>query len=163
MDEIKDNVKQLRKTQASIAFRGLQHAITEHVENINKRLHARLAVRQTETSFEVHQQEKADTLLRISLTGESNIHYTQLVKRHNEMQSGVIYARVSQGGAPTILFSDFPRPNVEVSYREASQLRPAVQSPRLDHVSPPALSGSLVSLCRFIVSPRLACDTLCLR
>lgn len=104
MDEIKDNVKQLRKTQASIAFRGLQHAITEHVENINKRLHARLAVRQTETSFEVHQQEKADTLLRISLTEESNIHYTQLVKRHNEMQSGVIYVRVSRVELPRSCF-----------------------------------------------------------
>lgn len=121
MDEIKDNAKQLHKTQASVAFRSLQHAITEHVEDINKRLHARLAVRQTETTFEVHEQEKVDVLLRVGLTAENHIHYTQLVKRHHEMQSGVIYVRASQGGAPTILFSDFPRPNVEVSYREASQ------------------------------------------
>ena len=121
MGEIKDNARQLRKTQASVAFRSLQHAITEHVQDINQRLQARLTVQQSETAFEVHEQEKVDALVRISLTMESNIHYTQLVKRYNEMQSGVIYVRVSHDGAPTILFSDFPRPNVEVSYREASQ------------------------------------------
>jgi len=36
------------------------------------------------------------------------------------MQSGVIYVRASQDGIPTILFSNFPSPNVEVSYQEAS-------------------------------------------
>lgn len=121
MDEIRVNPRQLRKTQAPVAFRSLQDAVTEHVEDMNRRLHARLAVRQTETAFEVHELEKVDVLLRVSLTSENNIHYTQLVKRHHEMQSGVIYVRASQGGAPTILFPDFPRPNVEVSYREASQ------------------------------------------
>jgi len=33
----------------------------------------------------------------------------------------VIYVRASQDGTPTILFSDFPRPNVQVSYQEASK------------------------------------------
>ena len=121
MAESKDNLKQLRKSQAPVAFRSLQYAITEHVEDINERLQARLAVRQTETAFEVLELEKVDVLLRVSLTRENNIHYTQLVKRHDEMQSGVIYVRASLDGVPTILFSDFPRPNVEVSYREASQ------------------------------------------
>ena len=121
MDEIKDNRKQLRKTQAPAALRRLQHAITEHVEDINKRLHAGLAIRQMETAFEVHELEKVDAVLRVSLTRENNIHYTQLVKRRHEMQSGVIYVRASQDGVPTILFSDFPRPNVEISYQEASQ------------------------------------------
>lgn len=121
MDEIKDNLKQLRKTQAPAAFRSLQHAIQEHVEDMNARLHAGLALRQTHTSFEVHELEKVEALLRVSLTAENNIHYSQRVKRHNEMQSGVIYVRACQDGAPTILFPDFPRPNVEVSYREASQ------------------------------------------
>lgn len=116
-----DEIKQLRKTQAPAALRSLQHAITEHVEDMNKRLHAGLAVRQTQTAFEVHELEKVDALLRVGLTREDNIHYTQFVKRHNEMQSGVIYVRASQDGVPTILFSDFPRPNVAVSYREASQ------------------------------------------
>ena len=121
MDEIKQNPRQLRKTQAPAAFRSLQQAITEHIEDINRRLHAGLAVRQTQIAFEVHELEKVDVLLRVSLTKEDNIHYTQFVKRHHEMQSGVIYVRASQMGVPTILFSDFPRPNVEVSYREASQ------------------------------------------
>lgn len=121
MDEIKDNLKQLRKTQAPAAFRSLQHAITEHVEDMNRRLRAGLAVRETQTAFEVHELERVDAVLRVSLTGENNIHYAQLVKRHNEMQSGVIYVRASQDGAPTILFSDFPRPNVQVSYQEASK------------------------------------------
>ena len=120
MDEIRDN-NQLRKTQAPVAFRSLQAALTEHVEDMNRRLQAGLAVRQTPAVFEVHTLDKVDALLRISLTGENNIHYTQLVKRQNEMQSGVIYVRVSQDGAPTILFSDFPRPNVQVSYQDASK------------------------------------------
>lgn len=121
MDTTKDNLNQLRKTQAPIAFRSLQNAITEDIGDMNKRLHAGLAIRQMETAFEVHSLEKTDALLRVALTGENNIHYTRLVKRHNEMQSGVIYVRATQNGVPTILFSDFPRPNVEVSFREASQ------------------------------------------
>jgi hypothetical protein len=127
MDEIKGNPKQLRKTQAPVALRSLQHAITAHVEDMNTRMQAKLAVRQTETAFEVHELEKVDALLRVSLTRENNIHYTQLVKRRHEMQSGVIYVRASQDGVPTLLFSDFPRPNLEVTYQEASQrlLRPS--------------------------------------
>ncbi|MBZ5521257.1 MAG: hypothetical protein LAP21_03265 [Acidobacteriia bacterium] len=121
MDEIKDRVSQLRKTQAPLAFHNLQDAVTEHVEDLNRRLSAGLAVRETPTTFEVHELEKVDALLRVSLTGENNIHYSQLVKRHNEMQSGVIYVRASQDGAPVILFSDFPRSNVQVSYQEASK------------------------------------------
>jgi hypothetical protein len=121
MDNTRDNVNQLRKTQAPIALRSLQDAITEHIGDMNRRLGAGLAVRQTQTAFEVHGLEKVDALLRVSLTGENNIHYTQLVKRHNEMQSGMIYVRASQDGTPTILFSDFPRPNEQVSYREASK------------------------------------------
>jgi hypothetical protein len=121
MDEIKDNGKPLRKNQAPIAFRSLQSAVTEHVEDMNKRLDAGLAIRQTQTTFEVHEMAKVDALLRVSLTGENNIHYTQLIKRNNEMQSGVIYVRACQDGTPTILFPDFPRPNVQVSYQEASK------------------------------------------
>src|SRR5437660_2352249 len=121
MDETKDKVSQLRKTQAPVAFHSLQEAVTEHVEDLNRRLSAGLAVRQTPTMFEVHELAKVDALLRVSLTGENNIHYSQLVKRHNEMQSGVIYVRASQDGTPIILFSDFPRSNVQVSYQEASK------------------------------------------
>ena len=121
MDDTKENVTQLRKTQAPIALRSLQTAITEYVEDMNTRLQAGLAVRQMPTSFEVHELEKVDTLLSLSLTGENNIYYTQLVKRRNEMESGTIYVRASLNGVPTILFSDFPRTNVEVSYQEASK------------------------------------------
>ena len=121
MHEITYNVNQLRKTQAPVAFRSLQNAVTEHVEDMNRRLDARLAIRQTPTAFEVHELEKVDALLHVSLTGENNIHYTQLVKRHNEMQSGTIYVRACNDGNPAILFTDFPRPNVQVSYQEASK------------------------------------------
>jgi hypothetical protein len=121
MDEIKASVSQLRKTQAPVALSSLQAALTEHVEDMNQRLQAGLAVRQTQTAFEVLGLGRTNALLRVSLTGENNIHYAQFVKRQNEMQSGVIYIRVSPDGTPAILFSDFPRPNVQVSYQEASK------------------------------------------
>ena len=121
MDEIKENVGHLRKTQGPVALNSLQAALTEHVEDMNRRLQAGLAVRQTQTAFEVLGLERTNALLRISLTKENNIHYTQFVKRQNEMQSGVIYVRVSQDRIPAILFSDFPRANVQVSYQEASK------------------------------------------
>src|SRR5579871_51675 len=121
MDETRENVGQLRKTQAPVALRRLQAALAEHVEDMNQRLQAGLAIRQTQEAFEVHELERMDALLRVSLTGESNIRYTQFVKRKNELQSGVIYVRVGPAGAPTILFSDFPHPNVEVSYQDASK------------------------------------------
>ena len=121
MDEMRENAGQLRKTQAPLALSSLQTALTEHVEDMNRRLHAGLAVQQTQTGFEVLGLGKPKALLRISLTTENNIHYAHFVKRQNEMQSGVIYVRVSQGGTPAILFSDFPRPNVQVSYDEASK------------------------------------------
>jgi hypothetical protein len=121
MDEFKEKSGQLRKTQGPVAFRSLQDAVKAHVDDINQRLNAGLAITGTPTAFEVHELEKEGTLLRVSLTGESNLHYSQLVKRHNEMQSGVIYIRISPDGIPTILFSDFPRPNIQVSYQDASK------------------------------------------
>jgi hypothetical protein len=121
MDEIRENVGQLRKTQAPVALSSLQSALTEHVEDMNRRLQAGLAVRQTQTAFEVLGLGRTNALLRVSLTGENNIHYAQFVRRQNEMQSGVIYVRVGQDGVPSILFSDFPHPNVQVSYQDASK------------------------------------------
>jgi hypothetical protein len=121
MNEIKENLDQRCKEQASVALRKLQDALTRHVEDINLRLQAGLAVRGTQTAIEVHEIEKPDALLRLTLTRENNINYTQLVKRHNEMESGVIYVRASQDGSPVILFSDFPHPNEQVSYPEASK------------------------------------------
>lgn len=121
MDEMRENSGQQRKTQAPVALRSLQAALAEHVEDMNRRLQTGFAIRETQTAFEVHEMNRMDALLRVSLTGESNIHYTQFVKRKNEMQSGVIYVRVGRDGVPTILFSDFPHPNVEVSYQDASK------------------------------------------
>src|SRR6185312_384990 len=121
MDEIKENVGLLRKTQGPVALGSLQAALTERVEDMNRRLQAGLAVRQTQTAFEVLDLGGTNALLRISLTRENNIYYAQFVKRQNQMQSGVIYVRASLEGTPAILFSDFPRPNVVVSYQEASK------------------------------------------
>jgi len=121
MDEIKEKVGHLRKTQGPVALSSLQAALTDHVEDVNRCLHAGLAVRQTQMAFEVPGPGKTNALLRVSLTKENNIHYAQFVKRQNQTQSGVIYVRTSQDGTPAILFSDFPRPNVEVSYQEASK------------------------------------------
>jgi hypothetical protein len=121
MSEMKENLDQLCKDQATVAFRRLQDALLEHVKDVNMRLQAGLAVRETQTALEVHELEKPDALLRLSLTRENNINYTQLVKRHNEMQSGVLYVRTSQDGSPMLLFPDFPHPNEQVSYREASR------------------------------------------
>jgi hypothetical protein len=121
MDEIKEKVGHLRKTQGPVALNSLQAALTDRVEDMNRRLQAGLAVQQTQMAFEVLGPGKTNALLRVSLTKENNIHYAQFVKRQNQTQSGVIYVRTSQDGTPAILFSDFPRPNVEVSYQEASK------------------------------------------
>lgn len=119
MDET--NVNQQRKTQAPVALHTLQTALTQYVDDKNERLQAGLTVLQTQVGLEVLAPEKKVALLRLSLTLENHIHYTHFIKRRNEVQSGVIYVRVSQDGTPAILFSDFPHPNVEVSYQEASR------------------------------------------
>jgi len=121
MTEIKNDVDQQCKEQASDALRRLQDALIEHVEDVNIRLQAGLAVRGTQTAIEVHEIEKPDALLRFSLTRENNINYTQLIRRNYERQSGVIYVRTSHDGSPVILFSDFPHPNERVTYLEASK------------------------------------------
>lgn len=115
------NVNQLRKTQAPVALQTLQMALARYIDDVNARLQAGLAVLQTQAGLEVLALEKKVTLLRLSLTLENHIHYAQFIKRRNEVESGVIYVRASQGGMPAILFSDFPHPNVEVSYQEASK------------------------------------------
>jgi hypothetical protein len=138
MTEIKEDFDQQCKEQASVALRRLQDALVKHVEDINIRLQAGLAVRETPTAIEVHEHtksfnlidtlsvgvdkiEKPDALLRFTLTRENNINYTQLIKRNYERQAGVIYVRTAQNGSPVILFSDFPHPNERVSYLEASK------------------------------------------
>ena len=120
MDET-NKVNQLRKTQAPVALHTLHMALAKYVDDMNARLQAGLAVLETQAGLEVLAPEKKVALLRLRLTLENHIHYAQFIKRRNEVQSGVIYVRASQDGMPSILFSDFPHPNVEVSYQEASK------------------------------------------
>ncbi len=111
----------LRDVQAPIAFSSLQGAMTEYVEDLNRRFNAGLAVRRTQTTFEVHEPEKADSLVSLRLTDKNDIQYNQFIKRNNELQLGTIYVRVRQDGPPTLMFPDFPHPNVQLSYQDASK------------------------------------------
>jgi len=62
-------------------------------------------------------------LLRLSWTSKNQTSRSyakprRLIKRSNEMQSSIIYVRASQDGSPAaILFSNFPRSNVQVTYK----------------------------------------------
>jgi hypothetical protein len=121
MDQSTNKIDPLREVQTPIAFRRLQGAMTEYIEDLNRRFNAGLAVRQTQTTFEVHELEKADALVSVSLTGKNDIQYSQFSKRDHELQSGMIYVRVCQDGPPILMFPDFPHPNVPVSYQDASK------------------------------------------
>lgn len=110
-----------RDTQIPIAFSSLQSAVAEYVEDLNARFNAGFAIRHTQTTFEVHELEKADALVSVSLTAENDIQYSRFIKHDNALQSGVIYVRVCKDGPPTLMFPDFPRSNVQVSYRDASK------------------------------------------
>jgi hypothetical protein len=121
MNECTNILDPLRDVQIPIAFSRLQNAVTEHVEDMNRRFNAGLTVRQTQTTFEVHELEKAEALVTVSLTDKNDIQYIQFVKRDNQQQSGLIYVRACQDGPPILMFPDLPHPNVEVSYQEASK------------------------------------------
>jgi hypothetical protein len=107
--------------QTPLAFSRLQGAMTEHVEDLNRRFNAGFTVRRTQTTFEVHELERADALLSVSLTDKNHIQYSQFIQRNNERQSGSIDVRVCQDGMPTLMFPDFPHPSVQVSYQDASK------------------------------------------
>ncbi|HET9183199.1 MAG TPA: hypothetical protein VFP59_13770 [Candidatus Angelobacter sp.] len=109
-----------RDVQIAAAFSSLQNAMTDYVEDLNIRLNAGLAVRRTQISFEVHEFEKADALVRIILT-DVNIQYSNIIKRNNEMRSGTIDVRIGHDRSPALMFQDFPHPSVQVSYRDASK------------------------------------------
>ena len=121
MDQSSENPERLLDAQAPVAFSTLRGAVTEHIEDLNRRFDAGLALRQTQTTFEVHELQKPETLVCVSLTDKNEIQYSQLIKRHNEMLSGTIYVRAGQDGTPALMFADFPHPNVQVSYQEASK------------------------------------------
>jgi len=121
MDQTTTTPDSLRNIQIPMAFSSLQSAVAEYVEDLNARFNTGFAIRHTQTTFEVHELEKADALVSVSLTGENEIQYSRFIKRDNALQSGVIYVRVCNDGPPTLMFPDFPRPNVQVSYQDASK------------------------------------------
>jgi hypothetical protein len=120
MDLTSNTSDSARDVQISAAFSSLQDAMTDYIEDLNRRLNAGLAVRRTETTFEVHEFEKADVLVSVSLT-DKNIQYSNIIKRNNEMESGTIDVRVDHDRSPALMFQDFPHPSVQVSYRNASK------------------------------------------
>ena len=101
-----------RDVQISAAYSSLQDAMIDYVED--------LSVRRTQTTFEVHEFEKADALVSVSLR-EKNIQYTNIIKRDSQVQSGTIEVRVGHDHSPALMFQDFPHPSVQVSYRDASK------------------------------------------
>ena len=109
-----------RDAQISAAFSLLQDAMADHIEDLNRRLSAGLAVRRTQTTFEVHEFEKADAVVSVSLSGK-NIEYRNIIKRSNEMQSGTIDVGADHDHSPALMFQDFAQRKVQLSYREASK------------------------------------------
>jgi hypothetical protein len=121
MDQNSEKPDLLLDAQAPVAFSTLRGAVTEHIEDLNRRFEAGLTLRQTQTTFEVHELQKTETLVCVSLTDKNEIQYSQLIKRRNETLSGTIHVRAGQDGTPALMFADFPHPNVQVSYQEASK------------------------------------------
>lgn len=120
MDLTSNTSDSLRDAQISAAFSSLQDAMTDYIEDLNRRLNAGLAVRRTQTTFEVHELEQAEAVVSVSLT-DKNIQYSNIVKRNRQVQSGTIDVRVGLDRSPALMFQDFPHPDVQVSYRDASK------------------------------------------
>jgi hypothetical protein len=120
MDLTSNTSDLLPDVQVSAAFNSLHDAMTDYIEDLNRRLNAGLAVRRTETTFEVHEFEKADALVSVSLS-EKNIQYSNIIKRNSQVQSGTIDVRVGHDRSPALMFQDFPHPSLQVSYRDASK------------------------------------------
>lgn len=121
MNQANTTPDSLRDIQIPMAFSSLQSAVAEYIEDLNARFNAGFAIHHTQTTFAVHELEKANALVSVSLKGANEIQYSQFIKRDNALQSGVIYVCVSKDGPPSLMFPDFPRPNVQVSYRDASK------------------------------------------
>src|SRR5260370_22341592 len=96
MDQGTKILEPLRDVQTPVAFSRLQAAMTVYVEDLNARFNAGFAVRRNQTTFAVHELEKADALLSVSLMDNSDIQYSQVLKRSNERQSGIIVVRACE-------------------------------------------------------------------
>ncbi len=70
MDQSTNRLNLLQDAQIPVAFNRLQDAVTEHVEDMNKRFNAGLTIRQTQTTFEAHELERAEALVTASLPYE---------------------------------------------------------------------------------------------
>lgn len=121
MNSTKSSFDLLPGEDVCIAFGYLKDAIRDYVEDVNSRLGAGLAIRQTETAFEVHELEQAAPLVRVNLGAKGELEYSHHVKTANETRSGLIYTATGQNGIPAIGFFDSGRDNVRVTYREASR------------------------------------------
>ncbi len=107
--------------QAPTALNCLCEAIKAAVEDLNTRFNAGLEVRQTQTTFEVHEMGKTSTLVGVDLTDPSDIQYSHFIKRDNEIHSGTMHICAGEGGEGCIMFPDLPRSPLQVSYQEASR------------------------------------------
>ena len=107
--------------QVPTALNYLCEAIQAAVADLNTRFNAGLEVRQTQTTFEVHEVGKTSTLVGVDLTNQSDIQYSHFIKRDNEIQSGTMHVCAGEGREGRIMFPDLPRSPRQVSYQEASR------------------------------------------
>ena len=121
MEQSSDQLDPLPAVHAPVAFDRLQGALAAHVEDLNRRFSTGLVIVQTSTTFEVHELKQRETMVYLCLTGKNDIQFSRFIKRDREMESGTIYVRAGQDGTPVLMFPDFPHPNIQVSYQDASK------------------------------------------
>ena len=121
MEQSSDQLDPLPAVHAPIAFDLLQGALAEQVEDLNRRFSTGLVIERTSTTFEVHELNQAPAIVYLCLTGNNDIQFSRFIKRDREMESGTIYVRVGRDGTPALTFPDFPHPNIQVSYQDASK------------------------------------------
>ncbi|HEY6969984.1 MAG TPA: hypothetical protein VJA94_12310 [Candidatus Angelobacter sp.] len=121
MEQSSDQLDPLPTIQAPVAFDRLQRALAEHIEDLNRRFSTGMVIVRTSTTFEVHELNQTKAMVYLCLTGKNDIQFSRFIKRDREMESGTIYVRAGQDGTPILMFPDFPHPNIQVSYTDASR------------------------------------------